>query len=185
MKLTEDPDGIVRRGSRKGVFKADIHYDDKKWNVFYSAQIDAVTKDPNGRLKHHELKLMGGEGINSRFFAEHSCRIFWQAVFGQCESLIISHNTFKKIFKGTPPSTVFSIKEHQRSEIPEKFKDKWTVDEGKQKLRKFFEFVDSEVKNDRFILSNEGGRWKIMSSNNQVEKLYDLVLNNISVVSDQ
>ncbi|EFO95556.1 hypothetical protein CRE_09006 [Caenorhabditis remanei] len=153
---------------RKGVFEAKVSRGDDSFRIYYSGQIDGVTKHggtSTNNYRHYELKLFqntkGGE-IGKGFWKDSSCIFFWQAFFGYCESLIFGFRTGEKKWKRIGPYHLYKITEMKVLEMPTKAAaelldsdNKWTVEDGKCNLFSLLTFVKDNVTLDEdcFVFS--------------------------------
>ncbi|KAF1753858.1 hypothetical protein GCK72_020415 [Caenorhabditis remanei] len=145
----------------KGVFEATVPREGgDSFRIYYSGQIDAVTKDEGDNIRHFELKLFentksGDEVFWDKVFWKNSgCIFYWQAFFGNCESLIFGFRTGKHRWNRIDPYHLYKITEMNVQDMPKKAAVKlenetWTVEDGEKNLLSLLTLVNKFVTSDK------------------------------------
>lgn len=177
---------------RKGVFKAVVASGEEKYSVVYSGKVDAIDDDN----QHYEIKVASG-GADPYFWENSSYRLYWQALLGDVNNIIIGARTGK--LKGDPktrfplnypPFSIYQIQKFDQDEFLKKansiLKDrpsKRQFEDGTKDLQKFLKLVKSTVKNDGngfvFSRTRENPEWKIQEDDDAVAEFRGVILKNI------
>lgn len=182
-KISED--GTVR----KAVFTAEVPVEmaggEKKFKVMYSGEIDAIGEEG----ENVALKVQW-KGMNYIFW-QRSCYLYWQAVFGNCSTVIVGSRTGDQRDRLTKApdyiaeNSLYKIKSLPTHEIPNRMleasknKPYWTVEGTERQIKNFLSNVYETVRNDGdcFVFSKFGknGQWKVENDRETMEPFYKLV----------
>ncbi|EGT37308.1 hypothetical protein CAEBREN_07147 [Caenorhabditis brenneri] len=169
------------RNSFKAVLKTTV----EDQSVLYSGEIDAL----GGIDEHIELKVVSGGALNPWFWLNKSKWVYWQAYFGNVETILVGARTDEngKDLKTGPPHnwpefSLYKVQSLKREDIPgKKYVEKkpmdennndenlWNVKTGMNNIHEFFKSVKEKCTLEDFCYvatstkSGEDVEWTVES----------------------